>query len=242
MRVGKATQRRPATKKAKRPNYQSLLVLHLDATKLREDGLHFEDVSGAVELIAKLRGSDVELADIHTQAQLNARFATLTDARRTFDVVVIVGHSNDQGIRVAADLFLKWEQLAILLRPLSPRRLLLIACKGGRSHVAEHLFRTIRPLRRIFACPVNANRDFGSLLMFAVPYVLEHRRPRTGDLQLAKAASALLSGRQLREWTRSDQGSPEGPLLDAAADLADGLVRGLSAEIRSWILPIRNWK
>ena len=92
----------------------------------------------------------------------------------------------------------------------------------------------MRQLRRIFACPVNASKDFGALLLFAVPYVVAERRPKDRHVTFSQIASIVATGRQLREWRRTtDHGSPDSALFDIAADLADPVARKVPAALLS---------
>lgn len=226
------TARKPAKKKATslkrrvplRP--QSLLILHLDAEKLHADGLHLGDAASFSGTLSTLLGSNVVIKDATTKSHLNEVLADLTSAGLTFDVVVVIAHSNAKHIRAASDLVLPWEGFAGFLKPFRPRRLMLVACKGGRSDVGETLFNAMPHLRRIFACPVNASKDFGKLMLFAVPYIVATRRPRNKHVRWSQVAAIAATGRQLREWRRTtDKGNPEAAVFDLIADIADPVVR-----------------
>lgn len=223
----KGTRRTPSARDSRKPPAtQSLLVLHLDAPRLRADGLHLGQAAMVATIPALGMGSNAVIEDASTNADLMATLARHAEAKRTFDVVVAVGHSNANGIRVATDLFMPWEGFARLLRPFQPRRLLLVACQAGRADAGEALFCGLPALRRIYACPVNASRDFGTAMMVAIPYVVASRRPKDKHVTLAQAASVALTGRQLREWRRTtDKGNPNGVLHDLIADVTDPLAR-----------------
>lgn len=129
-------------------------------------------------------------------------------------------------MRTASDRFMPWEQFAGYLKPFKPRRLLLVACKGGRWDAGETLFGAMPRLRRIFACPVNASKDFGALMLFAVPYVVAERRPKDKHIIWTQLASIAVTGRQLREWRRTtDKGNQDSSVFDLMADLADPVAR-----------------
>ena len=112
------------------------------------------------------------------------------------------------------------------MKPFKPRRLLLVACRGGRWDAGESLFRAMPRLRRIFACPVNASKGFGAFMLLAVPYVVANRRPRDKHVRLSQVAAIAATGRQLREWRRTtDKGNPDAAVFDLLADLADPVAR-----------------
>lgn len=239
--VAKSSRRRASSRQSSRKAVaagrpQSLLVLHLDSRKLRQDGLHLGSVAEVAALFPRMGGADVAMEDVRTSAELTGKMQAFRDAKRTFDVVAVIAHSNDRAIRVAEDLALEWGAFAQLLRPLSPRRLCLIACKAGRASAGESLFAAIPTLRRIYACPVNANRGFGELVLALVPSVLANRRPNATGVTVAQVGAALLTGRQLREWQRDkDRGNAGSKLLDIAADIADPFVREAHATMRRWL-------
>jgi hypothetical protein len=214
---------------------QSLLILHLDADKLRADGLHLNHVarfSGAISSTAL--GAPVVIEDTKSTGHLHDTLAALVTAKRTFDVIVSVAHSNAEGIRIASDRFVTWDVFAAYLKPLKPRRLLLVACRGGRWDAGEALFTSMPQLRRIFACPVNATKDFGALMLFAVPYVVAERRPKDKHVTWSQVASIAITGRQLREWRRTtDKGKPDSAVFDLIADLADPVARQVPSALAS---------
>jgi hypothetical protein len=225
----------PGSSRSRRKAPQSLLILHLDAEKLRADGLHLNEVaefSGALSAIAL--GSPVVIKDTTSGDQLHRTLAELVTAGRMFDVVVVVAHSNAKTVRIASDLSVSWDAFAGYLKPFKPRRLLLVACKAGRWDAGESLFVSMLQLRRIFACPVAASKDFGALMLFAVPYVVAMRTPRDRDVMWSQIAAVAVTGRQLREWRRcTDKGNPDSAILDLLADLADPVARTVPSALRS---------
>jgi hypothetical protein len=103
---------------------------------------------------------------------------------------------------------------------------MLVACKAGRSAAGEQLFSGLPRLRRIFACPVNASKDFGKLMLFGVPYVVANRRPKADAVLWAQLAAIGTTGRQLRQWQRTtDKGNPDIVLFDVLADALDPVAR-----------------
>lgn len=185
-------------------------------------------------LSALVLGAPVVIESTTSIDHLHRSLAGMVSAKRTFDVVVVVAHSNADGIRIASDRFVAWDTFASYLKPFKPRRLLLVACKAGRWDAGEALFGSMARLRRIFACPVNASKDFGALMLFAVPYVVAERRPKDRHVVWSQAASVAVTGRQLREWRRTtDKGNPESAVFDLLADLADPVAREVPGALLS---------
>ena len=143
----------------------SLLILHLDSAKLQSDGLHLTGPAAFASTWAGLgMRAEVEAIDGTDLQNLLRQLWNLAENGREFDVVVVVGHSNADGIRISADMFADWEAFAGYLRPFAPRRLLLVACKAGLSTAGDALFRRLPKLRRIYASPVNASKLLGELI------------------------------------------------------------------------------
>lgn len=233
-RSRKRTAVRPASRPRRPP---SLLVLHLDADKLRSDGLHLGHQSDVAALFSAFAfGANVAVEDGTDLAGLLRALGGLVEAKRTFDVIVVIAHSNARGIKLAAgpDTFVDWDVFANYLKPLQPRRLLFVACQAGRWPAANQLFNKLPLLRRIYASPVNASKSFGHLMLWLVPHVVGVKAPKKNHVQLAQLAAVALTGRQLRMWMRSEKDNAEGLLLDIASLVLDrsaqqvpNLLRGL---------------
>lgn len=226
------TQRRKGTKKlARRPRAKarrpSMLVLHLDAEKLRRDGLHFGSITDVVAALGSA-AADIHVKDAMDHQSLLGVLAELAARKLRFDAVVVIGHANNEGIRAASDAFLTWEVFAEYLRPFEPRRVLLVACQAGRTTAMEALFARLPALRRIYACPVNARKNLAQVLVGCAPLLLAVKAPRPEQMAIAQAMLWAFTGGQLREWVRTkDRGQPVSVLWDAAAQLADPAVREL---------------
>ncbi|MGH7271767.1 MAG: hypothetical protein ACREJ3_15150 [Polyangiaceae bacterium] len=174
-----------------------------------------------------------------TKANLLEVFAELAQRRLTFDVIVAIGHSNATGIRMARDHSAAWPEFAAWIKPFKPRRLLLAACQSGNWDAGEALFAANPQLRRIFACPVNASKDFATMMMLAVPYVVAERRPRDKHVLGSQVATVLFTGRQLREWRRTtDKGRRNRAVYDIIAAEADPFARRVPEVVGSVIRSI----
>jgi hypothetical protein len=201
--------------------------LQLDTAQLRADGLHLGDVTRLVSLIGTVAsGATVTIRETTSERELLDQLAALLQDGRRFDVVVVIAHSNETGIRIASDRFATWDAFAVYLKPFEPRRLMLVACQAGRWPAAKVLFRKLPKLRRIFASPVNASKDLATLMLAMVPYLLEVKAPRNYAVRIGQAASIVLTGRQVRHWMRTrDKDNPEGLVLDEAAQIVDPYLR-----------------
>lgn len=222
-------RRRPqATAPVARSRRPSLLILHLDADRLRTDRLHLgEQAAVAAMFSAYGLGADVAVVEGTDRADLHRVLSELTQAGRTFDVVAVIAHSNSRGIKIAADVdaFVDWRAFAAYLKPLKPRRLVLVACQAGQWPAAKTIFGELSVLRRIYASPVNASKDLGALMLWLLPHVVGVKVPKKKHVQWAQVVAVALTGRQLRMWQRTDKDDTEGMLLDVVARALDSPAR-----------------
>lgn len=212
--------------------------MHLDADKLRRDGLHLEYAANlASTLSATGFDAQVEIIDARETSDLAYRLGKLAEADRVFDVVIAIGHSNADGIVVAANMpAASWTTFASYLKPFEPRRLVLVACEAGRWPSADVLFTKLPKLRRIFASPVNTSKALATFMLAVVPYVVGVKAPRRQTITWTQTAAIAITGGQFREWKRDDdKGNAAGVLLDLAAQVADPYVRQVPGLLRKML-------
>jgi len=212
--------RSPMRRSQRRP---SLLFLQLDSAKLARDGLSLAPLARTVAVT--FASADIEVVESTTQQTLLERLAELCEGGRVFDVVVVVAHSNEYGIQIAADAVCPWDAFARYLRPFNPRRLCLVACRAGRSTPARTLFDVLPKLRRIYASPVKASLVVGQVLVALAPLLLSMRAPKLDHVRLAQTALLCFGKAQVWQWLRNERDAPEAMLLDAFADFLDASVR-----------------
>jgi len=226
MRVQKSSRVR-APRKPLPP--QSVLIIHFDAAQLRAEGLHLGSVACTSAVVSKfLLDSDVEQRDVSTPDELRYTMDAFQAHKRKFDLVVVIAHSNDQVIRMARDTCASWTDFANWLRPLRPRRLVLVACKAGRWPAAQTLFETNRALTRIYGCPANVTKDLGAYMVTFIPYLAANRRPKDDHVRIAQVLTMATTGLQLREWRRTaDKDRPGCVLYDLVSDMAHPIIQQL---------------
>jgi hypothetical protein len=231
MRVSKSSRVR-ALRKPLPP--QSVLIIHFDAAHLRADGLHLGSVACTSAVVSKfLVDSDVELRDVSTPEELESTMGAFRKQRRKFDLVVVIAHSNERVIRMAHETLAPWSDFATWVRPLRPRRLVLVACKAGRWPAAQTLFGANRDLTRIYGCPANVTKDLGAYMVTFIPYLAAHRRPKDSHVRAAQLLTMATTGLQLREWKRTaDKDQPMSALYDLFSDVAHPFIQQLRSPPR----------
>jgi hypothetical protein len=130
--------------------------MECDSDKLKSEGLSCAD---EVDDHAQLLSIRPIVLKNNTLSEFCAGLATLHGLR--VDVLVLVAHSNADGVRLAADKtgFVSWELLPEYIRGLNPKVLLLVCCQAGRTTTVRRLFDKIPSLNHIIASPVNVKRS-----------------------------------------------------------------------------------
>jgi hypothetical protein len=219
--------RRATKTMARKSRSRALLVLHLNTERLRADGLSLEmPINLTAELVSQLSEHKVRAVSATSLADLESQLASIPSRERYFGIVV-VAHGNVEGVRTASDQFSAWPEFAQLVRRFQPVRLLLVACQAGQWHSARQLYQHLPRLRDVFACPANARRDLGALLVALAPALLGQFDGSA--VTAAQALAMTVTGGQLRHWTRADmEDEAAGAFLDLAALVLDPVVRDIS--------------
>lgn len=224
MSTTKRRRSRNTTSRRRRRKTKAILVIQFDSTRLKREGLDltpFADAAALVADVVHVRATTLD--DLHRQLAEHHG--------RKFDVVATIGHSNANVIRIAPDHSVSWDAYAQYLKPFEPRRLAIVGCLAGQFPSTASVFAALRTVRRIYAPPALANRTLASVMVLALPYLLEHTIPDRQLLRFLQGGLAL-AGRQLWEWRRTEWERNRGNVL---APIAHDIFRRLSGELVDWI-------
>lgn len=135
-----------------------------------------------------------------------------------FDNIVVIGHSNVHGIRIASDHFASWDEFANWLAIFEPNRIALLACEAGRLLPVETLFDKLKGLREILATPFLAHKLAMLPIGGALAYLARANRPNRDLVDLGTLLFSVVSktGPVLR-WTRKDRRTGKLKLWDQFA-------------------------
>ncbi len=143
---------------ATRPD-NDLLIIECDSENLASQRLNLG--SAFFQLlnhdIAKLllAKKSIILLRTSTKSTLSEQFARAIEQHGRFRAVLIVGHSNAEGIRIASNESFAWRVLGNWLEPFGPEIIFLAACEAGKSVAVRDLFEPLNEtLREIYASPV----------------------------------------------------------------------------------------
>ena len=203
----------------KRPRAQALLIVQCDADKLERDGVGF---SSRLKDIATACAPRAIVRRIRVTSQESFQLGLLEALQEvgSFDIVAVETHSNQQGLILGPNFRLTWEKFAEWLKPLSPRKALLVGCQAGRWLPSEALFNRIETLKEIYGSPVIATEPQFACFNVLVPLLLNNARLSKNEHRVMQAIQFLANGgiifRQLRkEFERDD---PNKKLLWVAAE------------------------
>lgn len=148
-----------------------------------------------------------DLVQVTTEQKLLVDFADRATQGNRYDVVLVVGHSSLEGLRLARDRKSRWHAVARWLKPFSPRVIVLAGCEGGRWVPSKTLFDGLNSLKEIYGTPVLSTQPQLQALELLVVFLLAGGKVSVEWLPLAQAAAfALTDGvifRQTREEFRS---------------------------------------
>lgn len=184
-----------------------LLIIECDAAKLEADGLAVADATAfGLHLTgwASRRPLRIETVKAGDLAYLVAQLGKVKETFGTARAVLLIGHSNATGIRLASDRGVTWAVAARFIEPFRPSHVALLACLAGGREAASALASELPTVREIAASPATATTPAvvylaGWLLMKAC------RTAIPTDLKItAQAALAFLGRNVVFHWTRRE--------------------------------------
>jgi hypothetical protein len=185
---------------------KSLLILECDAFKLASQGLGFADQLSAT---TSFLSPDARIAVVKAREKqdLLRQFAALAEAGRRFRSIVVIGHSNESGLRLASDLPASWETFAKWLQPFEPSQLILAACKAGELAPVASMFAGLPTLRDVYAPPHTTTKRQIRAIMLLLPHLMNSRTVDSTLVRVVQFGNFLITRGLTIRWRRSDLGS-----------------------------------
>lgn len=147
-------------------------------------------------------GTPVEVVRTSTEANLLEQLSRLAAADKLFNHVLVIGHSNQDGIRLTEDRRTTWAGLGRWLEPFKPRRLALIACEAGLGAPVRALFEEIETLNDIYASPFVARKDQMEIFKILMPYLLSAKAVDSTLIALGQLGNLAATGGWIDHWQR----------------------------------------
>lgn len=195
----RASRARAVTRRAVKPRRSSLLVIECDAEKLARDRITAgkEAYEAARALMPKERAAFVRVT---SRQGLLQQFAECRQDHHTFKLIIVVGHSNATGIRLAASEGLSWKAFANWVSIFEPKKIVLLACEAGQRLPAEKLFDGLPALKEIYASPIRLRTDQARIIAYLSLSLL--RKLDADLIMTAKAMLFVLTGAIIYQWRR----------------------------------------
>jgi hypothetical protein len=221
---GRIKQRRP-TGRIRRP--RSILIVQCDTEKLVRDVLSIAaDMEFCLRLVAP--EADVQRVEGTNLMDLLSKLGECADTRRGafpeepgFDFIVLIGHSDREGIRLASDKWARWEELGAWLEPLKPNRIALVACQAGRERPVCNVFDQVPSLREIYSTPGSASAQQVQIVS-ALTLILVKSWQSQRDLKdLAFIFSAAVLKEPVFCWKRNKQSVDALRFVNELAEVID---------------------
>lgn len=196
-----APSRSGVRSRSRRKKEPALLILECDPETLAAQAI---SMARELEGIARLALPSIQtrLVAGASSSELLQQLGSCKEENDHFSHVVVIGHSNARGLRLARDLFTPWESFAAWVKPFGPKCMVLVACEAGRWLPSSDLFRGISTLQEIYGSPVVTTEAQAAAIKVLVPYLLSGNRLPKDILPLQLLNFALTQGvifRQIRK-------------------------------------------
>lgn len=180
---------------------KSILILECDAEKLASQSL---SMSEEIEQIARMfaLNADVEVVKATTEEHLLSSFARLSENKRYFNIVVVIGHSNSSDLVLTSDRVVGWNVFAKWIDIFLPKKLLFIACKSGNFSVAEEVFGQIKTLKEIYAPPIDTTKRQSKVMKILIPILLNGKSLNQDEIFLGQIVNLIITGGITWHWTK----------------------------------------
>lgn len=192
-----------AGKSTRRPAAAHLLILECEAEKLAGQKLDLGSKAAAF-LRVLFPKKKIVLVKTSEAGELGRALADALEEYGRFRTILVVGHSNERGLKLTADRGFVWKAVARWLGPFNPEYLLLAACEAGKFGAAKELFGEIKSLREIYASPVKLYGDQTNPLIGLLGALLKNRKIGEDYFRILQAAGYVLSDGLVYRWKRGE--------------------------------------
>jgi hypothetical protein len=208
---------------------KAVLIVQCDTATLTRQNLALGNVFQERVKLAFPR-NPVYLVRSYSEADLLEELRNLDELRKPYRTIVVIGHSNKNGLQISSDRFIDWKGVAKWFERLEPHRIILIACEAGRWLPCTALFEGIPTLKDIFGSPVPANKDQAYVVLFRVLNILGTKKEDRDLVRLMQVGNFLITKGVMFNRTRDEyesSGSAEGVLWNQAESIIDELIKSI---------------
>lgn len=228
-------RRSPGKKVARKARTPAVLIVQCDTGKLRRDRLAMADSLAATAAMI-LRGTvPVELVEGTSAADLQTKLSALKG--KLFTTIVVIGHTNEDIIRIGSDKTLDWPDFPALVKRFRPQSVVIVGCKAGSFATASQFFARIPSVKHVYASPVNAKRVMVEALHVVLPLLATAGPGDFEVVRLALLAKFVVTNEVMVPYTRAGWlkiEEHEVPLFEAFDGLAPGLI-DVARDFKRWL-------
>jgi len=200
-----------------------LLIIECDSRKLAADGLNLGRAFGRL-VKTVFPEKRISIVQTFSEQKLTENLADVFREYGRVRSILMVGHSNEAGLVLTADGLRSWSVVGNWLQIFEPEFCFLAACRAGKSEAVRDLFKPIKTLRQIYACPAALYKNQTPPLAVLIGMLLKDGKIDEEVSGALRLVNYVLTGGQLYRWRRAETGPGEevkGRLLDGVASLFD---------------------
>ncbi len=218
-------------KSTRLPVRAHLLIVECDAEHLAKHGMDLGS-KFAEYVRGQMPQKQIVVVRANSEGEMGRDFANaLQEHSRGFRTVLIVGHSNEHGLKLTGEAMRSWPTVGRWLKVFAPDYLFLTACNAGKSEVVRSLFGEINSLREVYGSPALMNRahtvPIGAILLS----LLKTGRINAEDSSIYRLFGYVATGSQVCRWRKAEFGPGE-ELNSALWDCIGNIANGLSESMR----------
>jgi len=217
-----------------------LLIIECDSEELARTALNLGTWFGNVASIA-FRRRRIALVQTSTAAKLEDDLDAAFTKHGRFRSLLIVGHSDENGLAMVSDAIVPWADVGNLIRRFQAKRLFLCACRAGHSKAVRNVFENAKSLREIYGSPVDLLKIHTAPMGVLIGIELYRGKVNQQESAGIRIASFVHWGVQTYCWRRDEMG-PGNELAvqswDAVAKLLGVTNWDLSDAITDWVKKI----
>lgn len=208
---------------------KTVLILECDSQKLNDQNLALgEELQRQIELF--FPANLISIVRSYNEANLLKHLGELSQTGQKYGTIIIVGHSNREGLKISADRAFSWQATGNWVAPFNPKQLILLACQAGRWLPCASLFDAIPTLNEITGSPILANKDQKHAVLAATLHILGAKKKDRELDQVIKFGNFLLTKGIMFSRTRIQYergGDEEGVIWSEIAEpLIEQLMKG----------------
>lgn len=209
---------------------KTILILECDSQKLSDQNLALgEELQHQIELFFPT--NLITMVRSYNEADLLKSLGELAQTEQKYGTVIIIGHSNREGLKISADRAFTWEATGNWIKPFAPKQAILLACQGGRWLPCASLFDAVLTLDEIIGSPILANKNQKHAVLAAALHILGAKKKDRELDQVIKLGNLLLTKGIMFSRTRTEYecgGDEEGVIWSEIAEpLIEQIFKGL---------------